>query len=212
MPEDPDPYRSPDRISFPDDEAAYPWLSTLLDAYFVADEGIAEAIRREERQGRRLACAKGCSSCCRTHATIPVYPLELMGLSWYATEKLEGPARDVLKERLASHRDLDACPFLIEGACAVHAVRPLACRHFNVFGAGCAEGEDAYYTRRQDVLTPIKKYKDQAFYIMLLFHGLKKKAERRQAIKSGAIHGWAKVMRECNWESLAERMDGHDRG
>lgn len=58
----------------------------LLDAYATTDAGVAEGIRREQVGGRALACGKGCSSCCRTHTTIPAYPLELIGMSWYATE------------------------------------------------------------------------------------------------------------------------------
>ncbi|NIP73331.1 MAG: hypothetical protein GWO16_10025 [Gammaproteobacteria bacterium] len=42
-------YTSPaaQRPSFPGDELVYPWLSMLLDAYHIADKGVAEAIRRE---------------------------------------------------------------------------------------------------------------------------------------------------------------------
>ena len=78
----------PQRLSFPAAEGYLPWLSMLLDAYHIADGGVTEAIRREQRQGRRLACAKGCSACCRSHKTIPVYPLELIGMTWYATEHI----------------------------------------------------------------------------------------------------------------------------
>jgi Fe-S-cluster containining protein len=203
-------YGKPVRLSFPLDEAVYPWLSLLLDAYYIADRGVAEGIQREERKGRKLACAKGCSSCCRSHTTIPVYPLELVGLTWYAAEKLQGPERDKLKQQLRDHRDGDPCPFLVDGACSVHPMRPLACRHFNVFGQVCAEGEDAYYTRRQDVLTPLKKYKDEAFFTMLPFYGVEKKSERRKIVESGAMHQMAKVLQSCNWASVADKMDQHD--
>jgi hypothetical protein len=43
---------APQRLTFPDDEATHDWL----------------------------ACAKGCAACCRAHLTIPVYPLELVGI------------------------------------------------------------------------------------------------------------------------------------
>ncbi|MDX2503237.1 MAG: hypothetical protein QNL62_01985 [Gammaproteobacteria bacterium] len=46
-----------------------------------------KGIKREEKQGKKLACARGCAACCRSHETIPVYPLELMGMSWYAFDK-----------------------------------------------------------------------------------------------------------------------------
>jgi len=200
----------PQRLSFPIEEQAFEWLPMLLDAYHTADIGVAVGIRREEQKGRTLACAKGCSACCRTHTTIPVYPLELVGMTWFAAEKIEGPVRERLKDQLRAHRKGQPCPFLVEGVCSVHPMRPLACRHFNVFGRACAEGEDAYYTRRQDVLTPIPKYKDDAFFAMLPFYGVTRKSERRKVIKSGAMHQMARVLQECNWESLAQRMESFD--
>ena len=201
---------SPNRLSFPEDEASHKWLSLLLDAYSTADTGVAEGVRRQEGQGRTLACRRGCSACCRTHRTIPVYPLELVGLSWYATEKVAGPARDRLKAQLRVHRAGDACPFLVDDVCVVHAMRPLACRHFNVFDTVCAEGEDAYYTRRRDVLTPLKKYMDAAFDATLPFYGVTKKAERRRVIKTGAMHEMARVMGDMEWTSLADKMSARD--
>jgi Fe-S-cluster containining protein len=204
-------YGSPERLLFPDDEQVHPWLSRLLDAYHIADEGVSEGIRREEKQGKKLACKKGCSSCCQTHKTIPVYPLELVGMSWYATEKIGGPVRHKLKGQLRKHKDGEACPFLVDSLCSIHPMRPLACRQFNVFGRVCSDGEDAYYTRRQDVLTPLKRYTDEAFYIMLPFYGVEKSSERRKVIKTGSIHQIAKVMQSCNWTTLADKMDAYDR-
>ena len=202
---------SPQRLTFPNDEAHFSWLPMLLDAYFIADQGVAEGIRRETAQGRSLACAKGCSNCCRSHKTIPVYPLELVGMTWYVTERLPAPLREPLKVQLRAHAEGDACPFLVDGICAVHPMRPLACRQFNVFGQACAEGEDAYYTRRQDVLTPLKDYTDRAFDVMLPFYGVIKKAERRQFIKTGALHNIVRVLQECSWTSVATKMDAFER-
>ena len=199
-------YRKPQRLCFPDDEVKYPWLVRLLDAYAIIDQGVSEAIEREQKQGRELACAKGCCSCCSSHQDIPVYPLELMGMSWYAIEKLRPPLREKLKQQLQDSDKLECCPFLIEAACSIHAMRPIACRQFNVLDKACAEGEDAYHTRRSDVITPIKRFADEAFDVMLPFYGIKHKAERRKAIKQGTLHALVKVMRECNWQNLPEKM------
>ncbi|MCP4749914.1 MAG: YkgJ family cysteine cluster protein [Proteobacteria bacterium] len=206
-----DLYRAPGRVSFPLDESVQPWLPMLLDAYFITDEGVAEGIKRAEEKGRELACGKGCSTCCKTHQTIPTYPLELVGISWYATEKIRGDLRRTLKERLAIYSELEDCPFLIDGDCSVHIMRPMACRQFNVFGQVCAEGEDAYYTRKSDVMVPIKKYTDDAFFTMLPFYGITKRAERRKTIKAGNIHKTAKVMRSCNWNTLADKMTEYEK-
>jgi hypothetical protein len=205
-------YHRPRRPSFPDDEARHSWLPLLLDAYHVVDTGVADALAREEKNARRLACAKGCSNCCRTHKDIPVYPLELVGISWYVTEKLGEPERSVLKRQLREHAEGEPCPFLVHGACSVHPVRPVACRQFNVFGQPCAPDEDPFHTRRQDVLTPLRKYVNEAFFIMLPFYGMSGKLQRRKAIESGEVHALAKVLQHMNWVSLADRMEAFEGG
>ncbi len=199
-------YPLPQRVNFAEHEQRLPWLTILMDAYLITDQGISEAINREEKQGKKLACARGCATCCKSHESIPVYPLELMGMSWYATEVLGGELRDKLKEQLRNLELIQSCPFLLDNACSIHAVRPMACRSFNVFNRQCITGEDAYYTRREDVLTPIKKHTDEAFNIMLPFYGVKNKAERRKMIKTGGMHQMAKVMRDLNWSALADKM------
>ncbi len=200
-------YRKPQRLSYTDDEKRLPWLSILLDAYTTIDKGVSAAIEREQKRGRELACAKGCSSCCASHQDIPVYPLELMGMSWYVIEKLQSPLREQLKQQLMNIDEIQTCPFLLDGACSIHPLRPAACRQFNVLDTPCAVGEDAYHTRRQDVMMPIQHYIDNAFDTMLPFYGIKKKAERRKAIKQGKLHALAQVMRDCNWQSLPLKMD-----
>ena len=204
-------YRQPKRLTFTDDEKRLPWLTTLLDAYSIIDKGVSVAIDREHKQGRELACAKGCSSCCTTHQDIPVYPLELMGMSWYVIEKLHSPLREQLKLQLTNINNIDTCPFLLEGSCSIHPMRPAACRQFNVLDKPCSDGEDAYHTRKQDVMMPIQHYIDNAFDTMLPFYGIKKKAKRKKAIKQGTLHSIAKAMRECNWQTLPEKMDKFDK-
>jgi len=204
-------YLRPSKLSFPVDDAVHSWLPMLLNAYHIVDKGIAEAIKKEKkRSNRKLACSKGCSSCCKTHQTIPVYPLELIGISWYTIEKITGPEREVLNNQLRSYKEGDPCPFLLQGSCLVHPIRPISCRQFIVFGKPCAEGEDPYYSRPEDLLPPIKKFVDQAFFIMLPFYGIKDESERLKIIQSGAVHQLVKLMQTCNWKSLADRMDDFD--
>lgn len=198
------------RLSFPQDEQRQPWLAPLLEAYRIVDEGVAEGIARAARQGRRLACGKGCAACCRSHLTIPVYPLELVGIYWYATERLEEPMRSRLKAQLRAHVSGAPCPFLVDEACSIHPLRPMACRQFNVFDSVCAEGEDAFHTRPQDVLVPDRRRIDAAFFEVLPFYGVKGKRERRDALKKGLQHALAKVLQEQDWAKLAGRMDERD--
>ena len=198
------------RLSFPEDEKNHPWLKLLLDACYILDKGIANAIESEQRKGRRLACGKGCSSCC-AQADIPVYPLEIAGISWYATEKISGSMRDILRRQLEGFKKNDHCSFLIDGACSIHPVRPMACRQFNIFGKPCEEGEDPYYTRREDVMAPVKRHVDQAFFIMLPFYGVEKESERTRIVETGAFHKMAKEFHACKWKDLVEKMERFDK-
>ncbi len=199
------------RLRFQEDENKLPWLPLLLDAYAVIDEGISKEISRtEKKRGVALACCKGCGNCCSTHRDIPVYPLELVGIYWFVIEKVAQPLRARLKQRLLCHRSGDPCPFLIDGACSIHPMRPAACRQFNVFGKRCEKGEDAYYTRRGDVLTPRRECTDKAFSIMLPFYGVTGKKEIDRAIRTRMIDSLARVLQLCNWQELPVRMDEFD--
>lgn len=197
----------PSRLSFPDAESIHPWLGALIDAYHLIDQGVHEAVRREEPQGRTLACARGCAACCRSHKDIPVYPLEIMGLYWFCIEQLEASVRQRLSQRLARHRERIGCVFLVDDVCSVHAMRPMACRQFNVFGRSCVEGEDAFHSRRQDVMIPIRRFADVAFDRLLPFYGIKQKGQRRAAIRDGRVHGLARVTQSIDWSGLAQRME-----
>jgi Fe-S-cluster containining protein len=199
------------RITFPAEEKRHPWLNLLLEAYHIVDRGIAEAISLEVKKGKQLACARGCSPCCRTHQDIPVFPLELKGIIWYAIEKAHGHEREILQTQLAAYTQNSGCPFLIDGACSIHAVRPMACRQFNVFDRPCKEGEDPFHTRRQDVLDPVKRHVDQAFFLMLPFYGIESETERRRTVETGGFHRLARELHGCNWRQLAEKMKEQDR-
>lgn len=201
---------APERLSFPGEEARFDWLPLLLEAYHTIDRGVASALDHARAKGRTLACARGCSSCCRTHTTIPIYPIEIIGIYWYTTERLAHEKRARLHNQLKNHQDYNACPFLLDDACSIHPLRPMACRQFNVFDRACSDGEDAFYTRRQDVMTPIRKYADEAFFIMLPFYGVKEKLKRRKMVQTGEVHSVARVMREVEWHKLAERMEEYD--
>ncbi len=204
-------YLRPKRLSFMIDETVHSWLPMLVDAYYIVDKGIADVIKMEEEKGQRVACNKGCSNCCKTHKDIPVYPLELVGISWYVTEKVGGPKREIIKKQLKNHKEGDPCPFLAGGSCLVHPMRPISCRQFVVFNRMCNEDEDPYYTRREDVLSPIKEYVDQAFFIMLPFYGMKDEYERMDAIEKGAMHKMVTLIQTCNWNKLADKMWDFDK-
>lgn len=206
-----DPQRAA-RLKYPEEEVKFPWLSMLLDAYAIADAGVSKAIREEEqRNGKRLACKKGCDNCCRSQTDIPVYPHELVSIYWYVTEKTSGPIRETLKAQLSAHAEGSPCPFLIGGACSIHPIRPVACRQFNVFGEPCAEGEDPYFTRRQDVLTPIQDYTNRAFSAVLPFYGIKDEGDTQPAVDS-LIQTQVLNLQSFQWQKLVRMMDNFDAG
>ncbi|PID78202.1 MAG: zinc/iron-chelating domain-containing protein [Deltaproteobacteria bacterium] len=199
-------YPPPSRLSFPEDEKQTDWLSGLLDAYYTADRGIYKSILKEERKGRKLACAKGCSTCCTTHVTIPVYPLEILGIYWFVILKTAETLKKKLKSNLELFSHGKSCPFLVDGSCGIHPMRPLACRHFNVFSKSCEKGEDPYYTRKGDVLIPDENAKNKALSLMVFIHGIIDRNERKEFVRSGKIHSLARNMQEIDWHKLAERI------
>lgn len=200
-------YGKPQRLKYPAAQTQHPWLAYAFEAYYRADVGVAKGIQQQERHGKKLACAKGCAACCKSHTTIPLFPLELLGLYWYVTQVMPPETRTRLKPQLANHSTGEPCPFLLEGACAVHPMRPLACRHFNVFGKTCAEGEDAFYTRRDDVLTPLKTHQDAALQAMLPFHGFTTAVQQAAAMQQSYLQQQARVLQEIDWAHLAARID-----
>ena len=194
------------RLHFPEDERRLPWLTLLLDAYAIADTGVAVAIRsRLKKEGKELACGKGCGSCCVHQTDLPLYPHEIVGIYWYATEKLTGLARERLKDRLLSVTAASGCPFLIDESCVIHAMRPVGCRQFNVFSSRCAAGEDPYFTRRGDVLQPDQEYLDRVFSAVITFYNMKREGDASDAIRT--IRGQIMNLLSFDWSKLSALME-----
>jgi len=198
------------RRNYPEDEARIAWLPKLLDSYALVDEGIAREIaRREKEEKRSCACRRGCAACCRTHSDIPVYPHELTGIYWYCMEKIKQPTREVLRQKLLGHQAGKPCPFLLDGICVVHPLRPTGCRQFNVFGTPCAEDEDPFHTRREDVLTPDRSVTYRAFALVIDFYGLDEgelSDKEKQEAAEKVIRSQVVNLPGCEWRKLAERM------
>ncbi len=194
----------PQRLHYPDDEKHLPWLAALLDGYAIADAGVAIAIANEiKRRKKRLACGKGCGSCCETQKDVPLYPHELVGIYWYVMEKMATPEREGLKSRLASHAAGLPCPFLIRGSCVIHPLRPLGCRQFNVFGSRCLPDEDPFFTRRGGVLTPLVEYTDRAFAAVISFYDTN---EKNAAAAVRDIRAQIFNLQTFDWKKLAANI------
>lgn len=197
-------YYNAKKLTFTEDEQKHKWLPMLVDAYHLIDLGIAEAVKlKEKKENRTLACTKGCANCCKHHKDIPVYPLELVGLSYYVNEKIDADTKAKIKQPLANYQSENPCPFLVDDVCTVHEMRPIACRIFMVFNKPCDVGEDPYYTRKEDVLPTIQDYIDQAFYVMLPFYGVTEDKHKLSIISTGAFHKKAVPLNTINWSKLA---------
>lgn len=198
------------RLKFPE-ESKFPWLPLLLDAYEIIDNGVEVAINEEENlSSKKLACKKGCDNCCSTHKDIPLYPHELVGIYWYTTEKITKPLRDIIKKQLSAHAEGAPCPFLIDSSCAIHPIRPASCRQFNVFSRQCEKGEDPYYTRRPDVLTPIEAYTHRAFSVILLFYGVNAEENETEEVINTIILTQASNLQSHDWKKLVRIMENFD--
>lgn len=196
-------------LRFPADEAKHPWLPVLLRLHALVDAGVENAVHSEERRrGARRACRKGCAVCCRTQSDIPVFQIELAGISWYCAEKLAGPAREAVRAQLARHAAGGReCPFLVAEACAVHPVRPMGCRLFTVFGRRCAEGEDPFFERRGEMLVPPPGLLARAYRTMLPFHGVTERQDQDDWLARGLVKSLAINLPACDWRSLARLLE-----
>ena len=178
----------------------------MLDAYAIADTGVSIAIRDEEKRKKvKLACAKGCGNCCVHQKDLPFYPHELVGIYWYVSEKMDRPMKAVLRDRLDQHDAGSACPFLIDNSCSIHPVRPIGCRQFNVFRKPCEEGEDPYFTRRDDVLVPLPDYIDRAFAAVLPFYNIKNGSDPATAVR--LVRSQIMNLQTYDWKKLVLLLD-----
>src|SRR4051812_40707779 len=115
---------------------------TLAESTTTLMDQTAVAVEESLPPQPPMACRKGCPTCChvpvRTDAQSIVRIAEHVRASWPLTERLKLKARvdahvEATKDDYAfpAVADRPPCPFLVEDACSVHAVRPMVCRAFN---------------------------------------------------------------------------------
>ena len=187
------------RTRFPEDEAREAWLALLLDSYAVLDAGVAAAITAD---GRRPACRSGCAACCRQ--PIPASSLEVLGLTWYAHKRLRGRKRRALRGLLEIVAEGTDCPFLVEDACAVYPLRPMACREFVMLGRPCRNGEQPTVTRAADLLPLPQAAQYRAFRHMLPFYGVTDPALCEAALRDKLVLRDTAILQGRDWSWLAK--------
>jgi Fe-S-cluster containining protein len=190
------------------DEDEQPWLTILLDALHVLDHGLAHEVSTEEqRRGVRVGCHAGCTACCQSD--LRLRPIEIEGIAWYASTRLDEGTWQRVKARLARPDD-GVCPFLLDGQCSVRPVRPITCRTFFVFGEPCRVGERLFQLRSRDIFErsealfermAMRLLDDESF-------GLGDDEDRRAAYHAGAMTSSALRMLNVDWIATIDALRG----
>jgi uncharacterized protein len=170
-------------------EKTHPWLSILLDAYNIKDKGIKKELRiAQEIKGKRVACHKGCSACCK-NPSISISELEFKGIVWFVVEELDIETQDLIIENINKIDDSTACPFLVNDQCGVYQARPLTCRMFYVFNTVCKEEEHVEETRPYDIHRTTRELAREVSIKMLDYegYGLTSKFEKEAAFENGIM-------------------------
>lgn len=185
------------------DVAPPSWLAVLLETYAAADAVNAETLAARERRGERIACQRGCDHCCR-QSEVPATAPEVQGVVWYVQTRMPADTRRRLLPGLRRALQEPACPFLLDGACSVHPMRPLICRQFHVRGAPCGPGEQVQVTRPQDIVLPDREGARRVA-MQLLRHPewrLPRPAQRAQAWARGFVLQQSHPLRQHDWAPL----------
>lgn len=95
-----------------------PVLQDRVEAHFAA---------AFERSPGHMHCRAGCDGCCRVRLTVFAIEAEPIALALARLEREQPEVRARIRVQ-ATETERDACPMLIEGACAVYEHRPLICR------------------------------------------------------------------------------------
>ena len=195
------------RFNSPPAEAKYAWLKAVIDAYYISDTHIETHIAEKSITP---ACHKGCHACC-LKPTVPFTEPELLAISWYVSEVLEGDARPRVKLRLVEHEQRLECPFLIDRECSIYPVRPLACRQFLVKFKACDIGEDVGITRPNDIIHfPREKVARPVAMRLLDHYKFKSATAKRKAFEAGFIGENARDMNDYDWSRIAKTMEHFD--
>ncbi|MCA9709028.1 MAG: YkgJ family cysteine cluster protein [Myxococcales bacterium] len=188
------------------DEDDQPWLTILLDALHILDQGLHHEVSSQEQQrGDRVGCHAGCTACCQSN--VRLRPLEIEGIAWYASTRLDDATWGRLRVRLGGPDD-GTCPFLLDGQCSVRPVRPITCRTFFVFGEPCKAGERLFQLRSRDIFDPsdallertaLRLFDDESF-------GLEDEPAKRAAYHAGRMYRSALGMPDVDWVATIDSL------
>lgn len=195
---------SPARARHPAEDE-HPWLTILLDALHILDQGLSrEVADAEQRRGVRVGCHAGCTACCES--SVRLRPIEIEGVAWYAATQLDEDTWQRVKVRLARADD-GTCPLLLDGQCSVRPLRPIACRSFFVLGEPCRPGERLYELRPRDVFDRSEALFERMARRLLDDASFERPAgeDARTAPPLAAFYRHARRMHEIDWLARIDR-------
>jgi hypothetical protein len=197
---------SGERLRFPEHEARHPWLAGLLRAYHISDTAVRANLERETaRRGAPPACRAGCHVCC-VGLYVPVSDFEVLGLWWYCAEIMPEATQRLVRVNLLVQEITPACPFLVDGGCAVYPLRPFVCRQHYVFGAACRPGENLCQDRPGDVFRAGEgASRDIAWEILPLYGTAPEDIDHR--FENGYVGRKVKDLHSLPLGNIVEHMD-----
>jgi Fe-S-cluster containining protein len=172
--ETPDGRLPPAQVAVPDAPLG---LSDLAPPLFSLCDGIVGlAVDNAVRSGFSVSCKPGCGACCRQMVPVSIpeafllwhetllpkcKPLDFFNKNFLTAKSfLEyGGLWKKLEECTSGKEQVEAaadywklsvdCPYLAKGSCAIHSLRPCACREYNVFSDAkfCSQPFDATIKR-----------------------------------------------------------------
>lgn len=99
----------------------------------LAQQKVDAIVDETVKRGVGFACAKGCSFCCSLE--VSAFPQETFRIARALSRRAD---RESIVAKLSAHAERnprgtdrlrrEPCPFLVDQACSIYEVRPLACR------------------------------------------------------------------------------------
>lgn len=126
-------------IEITDFDSLTPLFNGMRKQYLAISELTHSFGKRTSQQNHPIACAKGCSWCCfqpvylTTQEALLLYEYIIQAFDAGQIKDIQNKAENKLKKTENLSEDekqhiVYACPFLLDNACSVYSVRPMACR------------------------------------------------------------------------------------
>lgn len=184
---------------------AHPSIRMLRILYAVVDEGNAVALEAEQARGRRPACTKGCTHCCRDQY-IPMTAAEMEGMMMYAAAELHEPVRSRVVHNIPDQGMSETCPFLVDDVCSIYPMRPMACRRYYVLELACGPQEDVLLTRPNHILQPLAEYTHKAFSILYRHYGITDEQALQEALDNKLITRICTSLHQTDWRPMRKLL------